>query len=247
MKRGCHLQPLFLFRINLNLLPILSIFALTMIASTKPKIYFISGLGADERAFHFLELSFCQPIFIKWLTPDKNETLRDYAMRLMAAMPEENPNIVGLSFGGMLASEIALAKPLAKVVIISSNKTSNEFPSYFLIGRYLPLYKMIPTDIMKYTKGIFGSFFGAEGSEQKKIQQIIAQETDIKFTKWAISSILKWQNKTSPTNITHIHGTSDKLLSYSFVKADYTIKGGKHLMVMDKADEISVLLKMLFI
>lgn len=215
--------------------------------ATKPTIYFISGLGADERAFHFLDLSFCQPIFIKWLTPGKNESLRGYAMRLMASMPQDNPNIVGLSFGGMLASEIALAKPLAKVVIISSNKTSDEFPSYFGIGKYLPFYKMIPTNIMKYTKGFYGALFGAEGTEQKKMQQIIAEETDIRFTKWAISSILTWQNKTTPTNVTHIHGTSDKLLSYRFVKADYTIKGGKHLMVMDKANEISVLLKMLFI
>jgi hypothetical protein len=31
------------------------------------KVYFISGLGADKRAFSFLDLSFCEPVFINWI------------------------------------------------------------------------------------------------------------------------------------------------------------------------------------
>jgi hypothetical protein len=46
------------------------------------KVYFISGLGADKRAFSFLDLSFCEPVFIEWIKPLKNETLQGYALRL---------------------------------------------------------------------------------------------------------------------------------------------------------------------
>ena len=54
-----------------------------------------------------------------------------------------------------------------------------------------------------------------------------------------------WENNITVENITHIHGTSDKLLPYKKVKADYTINGGTHLMVMNNPEEISDLLKKL--
>jgi hypothetical protein len=46
------------------------------------KVYFISGLGADKRAFSFLDLSFCEPVFIDWIQPLKNELLPEYALDL---------------------------------------------------------------------------------------------------------------------------------------------------------------------
>jgi len=42
-------------------------------------IYFISGLGADERVFQFLDLSDIKKVFIKWITPQINEELSAYA------------------------------------------------------------------------------------------------------------------------------------------------------------------------
>jgi pimeloyl-ACP methyl ester carboxylesterase len=212
----------------------------------KPKIYFISGLGADERAFHFLDLFFCHPVFMGWPQPNKKESLHDYAMRMMALIPEENPNIIGLSFGGMLASEIALAKPKAKVVLISSNKTSAELPPYFRVGKYLPLYKLMPNNIMQSSPKLFMWAMSADGKEQKTKLLQMARYTSIPFTKWAIGSILNWKNKTLPQNVTHIHGNKDILLPLKYVKADYTINGGKHAMVMDQADEISEILKQVF-
>jgi len=104
------------------------------------KVYFISGLGADKRVFSFLDLSFCVPVFIEWITPLKKESLESYALRLSKNIPEINPTIVGISFGGMLATEIAKANPDIKAIIISSNKTSAELPNLFRIGKYLPVY-----------------------------------------------------------------------------------------------------------
>lgn len=178
----------------------------------RPKIYFISGLGADERAFHFLDLSFCEPVFMDWLPPKKYESLHEYAMRLMAFIPEENPNVIGLSFGGMIAAEIALIKPKANMVLISSNKTSAELPVYFRIGKYLPLYKLMPNNIMKSSPKLFMWAMSAKGKEQKMMLLQMARDASIPFTKWAIHSILHWQNKTAPKNVTHIHGNKDILL-----------------------------------
>jgi hypothetical protein len=49
-------------------------------------------------------------------------------------------------------------------------------------------------------------------------------DTDTQFIKWAVYSILHWENSIVPENHVHIHGTSDRLLPYRLVKADYPVK-----------------------
>ncbi len=210
-------------------------------------VYFISGLGADRRAFSFLDLSFCNPIFIDWLDALPKETLEQYALRMYQQIPEKDPVIVGLSFGGMLTTEMAKANPNIRGIIISSNKLPTEFPTLLKLGKILPVYKWTSGSFNKKFNQTFSWFLGVKGTEQRKIRQQLIQDSDPVFTKWAIGAILHWQNKTAPTNITHIHGTADKLLPYRYVKPDHTIEGGEHLMVMDKAGEISVLLKKLVV
>lgn len=208
-------------------------------------VYFISGLGASKKAFTFLDLSFCNPIFIEWIDPLKNESLPSYALRLSKQIKESNATIVGLSFGGMLATEIAKNNPSMQAIIISSNKTHREFPKLLKIGKYLPIYQWLPNYSMKKSSTFFAWILGAKGKEQKITQQQIVKETNPIFTKWAIYAILNWYNTTIPKNLIHIHGTADKLLPYSLVNANYNIKKGEHLMIMDEANEISSLLKKL--
>jgi hypothetical protein len=57
--------------------------------------------------------------------------------------------------------------------------------------------------------------------------------------KWALDKITFWKNTTVPGNVIHIHGTADKILSYKYVHCDYTIDKGEHLMVLNRAREVS--------
>jgi pimeloyl-ACP methyl ester carboxylesterase len=207
------------------------------------KVYFISGLGADKRAFSFLDLSFCEPVFIDWIQPVKNESLQDYALRLKEQINDKDAIVVGVSFGGMLATEIAKKDSSIKAIIISSNKIKKEFPGIFMIGKYIPLYKWMPASLLKKATIFRKLFFGPKGEAQQKIFHQILNDTDTRFTKWAVYAMLHWKNAVIPQNIVHIHGSSDKLLPYRLVKADYTIDKGTHLMVMNQHREVSSLLK----
>lgn len=209
------------------------------------KVYFISGLGADKRIFSFLDLSFCEPVFIDWITPVKNETLENYALRLRQQIPEQSPWIVGISFGGMLTVEIAKADPTVHAIILSSNKTKQEFPAYFKAGLYLPLYKWSPARWSKRFTLRTSFLLGGTNEAEKKLLHQIIRESDIRFVRWAISAILHWKNMSIPGNIIHVHGTADKLLPCRYVKADYLVEGGTHVMTLDKHAEISRLLQRL--
>ena len=192
-----------------------------------------------------MDLSFCHPIFISWKTPVERETLPSYAERMFADINDEEATIVGLSFGGMLATEIAKKHPRTKVIIVSSAKTHREIPGYLRFWRHFPIYKL-HSDKMKNVSGRFVlSILGSKGVEQKKLQLQILKDSNPAFTRWATDAIVNWNNIVVPKNVTHIHGTADKLLPYRYVKADYTIPGGEHVMLMDMPAEVSALLKQL--
>lgn len=207
------------------------------------KVYFISGLGANSRAFNFLDLTFCEPVFIEWIEPLPRESLEHYAMRLKENITESNPVVVGVSFGGMLATEMAKRDPTLKAIIISSNKTSAEFPGYLRMWRYFPVYKWAPPGLVKASGRLTKRFVGPKGQEEKKVFMQILHESNPAFTSWATDAILNWKNKDVPQNVVHIHGDADTLLPYRYVKCNHTIKHGSHLMIMDKAKELSILLK----
>ncbi len=207
------------------------------------KVYFISGLGADKRAFSLLDLSFCEPEFIDWISPVKNESLQSYAMRLRQQIKEEHPTVVGVSFGGMLACEMAKADNKMKVIIIASNKSADEFPVYLRMAKYFPIYKWLPGKLLKTRK--LNWMLGAKGEEQKKLIRAILSDSDPAFLKWAVGAILNWKEKIVPANVKHIHGTADKLLPFRYVKADFEITGGTHLMSINKPVEVAALLKQL--
>ena len=211
------------------------------------KVYFISGLGADERAFQSLELKGIEPIHLSWMEPKKNETMQAYAKRMAARITTPDPIIVGLSFGGMMAIEIAKCISVKKIILISSAKNNKELPPYFTICRYVPLHKLLPLRLISlHTKGMF-YVFGTRTEEQKKNLQNIIKGTVSGFNKWAIDKVVKWNNKDTPKNVIHIHGDTDNLLPYRYIKADYTIEKGGHFMIVNQANELSALLQKLIV
>ena len=181
---------------------------------------------------------------LNWISPLKNETLSAYALRLQQKfIHEESPVIVGLSLGGMVATEIAKSNPSAKVIIVSSAKTRNEIPFYFKTFRYIPLYKTLPEWSIRQHSPMREFFLGAKHEHTIRYVKKVAEHADADFYRWAVGAILNWENEIIPSNVVHLHGTNDKLLPYKFVKSDITVNNGGHLMIIENADEVSGLLK----
>lgn len=211
------------------------------------KVYFISGLGADKRVFSYLDLSFCEPVYIDWIEAKPNESLAQYATRLREFIPEDEPVVVGLSLGGMIATEMAKQDERVKSIIISSNKLASEFPRHLKVFRHFPFHKVIPGAALKRYQNFYTSIFGVKNPEQKKLIYQIVADSDMKFVKWAITAILKWDNAVIPKNLVHIHGTADRLLPYKRAKVDYIIEGGSHVMTLDKAEQLSAIVRKLVV
>jgi pimeloyl-ACP methyl ester carboxylesterase len=207
------------------------------------KIYCISGLGADERVFDKLKIHGVILQYIKWLMPEKNETIENYSSRMSLQIEDENPILMGISFGGIMAIEIAKQKQTQKIILISSVKTKNELPAWMRFCGKLYLNLFMPARSPKWFSPIAENYLGAANVEEKKLAKNFRETISPAYLHWAVDKIIKWQNAIQPATIFHIHGTHDKTFPIKNVQPTHSIKNGGHFMIMNKADEISAIIE----
>lgn len=219
------------------------IFLSLISAKLSNKIYILSGLGADERVFQKLDFSGFDVTFVHWIVPLDKETIEEYAKRLLNQIPTEKPILVGLSFGGIMAVEIAKLIATEKVILIASAKTKSEIPFYFRLAGKLRLHKLVPTALLKSSNFMTNWLFGASTLEDKQLLKQIMIDADPIFLKWAIDKVARWKNVTQTRNILHIHGTIDKILPSRYVNTDIQVPNGGHLMTLNMAVDLTKILR----
>lgn len=203
------------------------------------EIYCISGLGADKRAFQYLKLNNCNLHFIEWIKPFKNETITSYTSRLLEQIKSNNPVLIGMSFGGMIAVEMAKQIDTEKVILISSIKTKYEMPLLYRVLAATGIQYIFPLKKIKYAYTIAFWFFGVRQEKEKKFLKTILLETEPNLFEWSIKAAIGWQNNVQPKNCYHIHGTIDKIFPIKNIKANCKIENGGHFMIVNKAANIS--------
>ena len=207
-------------------------------------IYCVSGLGADDRVFQKLKFEGYQPVHISWLDPEPKESIANYARRLASQIKSDDPIIIGLSFGGLIAVEIAKQINAKKVILISSVKNQQEIPFYFKIFRWFPIYCLIPAKLILWFGQLLAAwFFSLQTIDERKLFRAILLDTDAKFMKWAIHQVITWKNELIPENTYHIHGQSDRIFPNRFVREDFSVAKGGHFMIMNQAEHISQLIQ----
>ncbi len=171
--------------------------------------------------------------------PEQDESIESYAARMRAGIEEENPVLMGLSFGGMICTEIAKQVPVKKLIIISSVKSSGELPAWMKIVAKLRLHKIVPLKSSKLTEPIQNIMLGADSAEEKMIAAEYRKKVNITYTNWAVNQAINWKNNWQHPATVHIHGDVDRMFPIKNIKPDFTIKNGGHFMIMNKAADIS--------
>lgn len=204
------------------------------------KIYGFSGLGADERVFHLLNDKLKKPISpIPWIAPAEEESIEQYASRISEQIEKEKEIVlVGVSFGGIIATEIAKRTTVKKIILISSIATKEEVPWYFKLTGSLNTGKLIPEKHIIPPPLVANWFFSVKQTEHKELLKDILKHTDTSFAKWAVEKISTWANTSEPEGIIRIHGTHDRVLPITR-KVSVKINNAGHFMIVQRADEIA--------
>lgn len=207
-------------------------------------VYFISGLGADERMFQKLMLPAHWNIrHLAWLPPQHKEPLAAYSKRMAQSInTSEEFVLVGLSFGGMIAVEMSRLVSPKLIVLLSSVSTRRELPSSFKWLGKLQINKLVPSFLFNRIYPFTYWFAGVKKREDKRALRDVITGTSPRLFKWSVNKILNWKNEIRPNHLVHIHGTADRIFPIGKTKADIKVAGGGHLMVYTMPEEISPIL-----
>ncbi len=207
------------------------------------KIYCISGLGADHSLFQKLSIGQYELVALPWVDYDAADDMATYAAKMAGEIPEEHAVIIGLSFGGMLATEIAKTHPSWKIFLVSSAKTAGELGynngSFSKLLKWISRSQLIPSVFLGRPNPVSMALLGAKTVEEKKMIREVMRHSDPNFYRWCINTILHWTNTTITPNIVHIHGTNDQVIRPAPVKPHYWIQIGSHIMIYNRAAEVS--------
>ncbi|MBK9993019.1 MAG: alpha/beta hydrolase [Saprospiraceae bacterium] len=208
------------------------------------KLYFISGLGVDHRAFKFIQLpSKFEVIHLPWLIPEQSESLESYAKRMTEKIDAANDfSLIGLSFGGVLANEMMDYVKPKHTILISSIASRNELPLHYRIAGAFHLNQFFSLRSMNQIPSVNYFVFGVSSDQDKQLLNEILKDTDPEFSSWAVNQLLQWKREKPQSSILRIHGDQDLVLPITGFTPDHIIRGGGHFMISTKAEEISAIL-----
>jgi pimeloyl-ACP methyl ester carboxylesterase len=197
------------------------------------KVYFISGMGADHRAFSYITLpKGFEAIHISWIKPDKKEPLAAYALRLAGAIRTSEPFIlVGLSMGGMMAVEIAKKFPPVCTVLISSISLSGQLPLYYRLAGKLKANFLLSPALLKRLAGLKKALTRRPSPASKLVSDMF-RACDNEFFKWATCAVPGWDNHQVPQPLYHIHGKRDRVLPIRLTHPTQAVARAGHMLVM---------------
>ena len=205
-------------------------------------VYMFPGLGADESIFRNLHLPGYEIQHIKWIKPLNDESVAEYAQRLTYQIKKDTqPVLLGLSFGGMVAQEMAKIIDPLSTIIVSSIKHERERPLQVLLAEQLRPHKFVPSILAIEFDFWYYWAFGPTTRFEKTYIKRMAKGIHPDFTDWAANAAINWKNSQEVSNLLHIHGTKDNLFPACYVKDAIMIEGGTHFMVYNKADQVATI------
>lgn len=206
------------------------------------------GMGASPKIFEYW--SFPAPYRLNrlsWIPPEKDESLQQYAKRMWERIPEAEPILVGVSFGGVLIQEMAKIRKVRKLVLISTVKSRAELPVSMKMATYTRIHKYLPLKWVKNVDTLAQFAFGKGIQKRLELYQRYLSERDPEYLAWAINALVHWQ-QTSPLEQTiHIHGDEDTVFPVKNLNGSFDTLPGGHAIVLTQAkwfnDELPSLLE----
>lgn len=194
------------------------------------------GMAASPKIFELIKFpSNYKIIYLTWIKPNLNETLKSYAKRMSILINDVNPVLIGVSFGGILVQEISKHIKVKKLIIISSVKSKVELSLSMKFAKKTGIHHLLPLnwidDLEKLLLFVFGPSIKARVDTYKKY----LSERDPDYLKWSINEIVNWKQIKYDKNIIHIHGEKDKVFPLNYLERNknfITIKNGTHATIL---------------
>ncbi|GGF75383.1 YqiA/YcfP family alpha/beta fold hydrolase [Wenyingzhuangia marina] len=204
-------------------------------------VYFLPGMSACSAIFERIQLpkEKYKMHFLEWIMPhSKKESLTDYTKRFAKQITEKNPVLVGVSFGGVLAQEIAQIIPAKKIILISSVKSPEEYSPFFKTVKATKIHKLLPISFINWSENLLHKNGSKKVRNTLSVYRKFLPLRNKLYTQWAVRSFLYWKGCNNHVDLFHLHGDADKIIPIHYIKNCEIIKNGTHVMILTKSSTI---------
>ncbi|WP_027124792.1 alpha/beta fold hydrolase [Gelidibacter mesophilus] len=199
-------------------------------------VYLMPGMAAKPTIFDRIKLPADQfkIYWLEWMIPEENESLEDYAKRMILKIDHENPVLLGVSFGGILVQEMSKFMKIRKLIVVSSVKSRHELPKRMKVAKFIKAYKFAPTQLLSNLDVLKKYAFNDTISKRIDLYKTYLAVNDKRYLDWALREMLLWDQEEPNAAAIYIHGDRDAIFTHSCEGNCIIVKDGTHIMIVTK-------------
>jgi pimeloyl-ACP methyl ester carboxylesterase len=204
-------------------------------------IFLLPGLNGDPRVFTPQLRAFPSARVVAWPPPMACEPLAEYARRIASSLdPGQDCIVAGVSFGGIVAIEVARHLRAKACLVIASSRDVRGLP---IAIRFLrPFASLIPPSALH--QAVYGGWSTATSASpyRRRIRRLSGEERT--FRRWAVQALLTWRPQRSPPCLVfQIHGDCDVEFPAGRNFAEYIVPRAGHLLTLTHAEIVNDLFR----
>ena len=207
-----------------------------------PRLILFSGLGVGGELFIPQRPISARVETPTWIDPIEAESIRQYALRMAETIePGDDLFVGGVSFGGMIALEVAQTLQARGVFLSSSGYSYRQIALPIrMIGHAvgaapIPLLRAALTGA-----GLLVRVVGRPNRRQRNLVLSLVPKANLKLTRWGGPAIMNWEFRgTLPCPVHQVHGEIDRVVPRANVDPDLTIEGGGHIINVTHAQQVN--------
>lgn len=213
----------------------------------RARLVLLPGLGCDARLFEPQRRAFPALETPAWLEPERRETLAAYGARMARALSDDDRPLVlgGVSFGGMVALEMARHLELKAVVLLASAAAPSEVR--LALRAFKPIVRALPLAVFRamhpFAPFVYGNF-AESAKEHRELFVTMLRDTPPSFLRWACGAALHRRVvRDLPCPVLRIHGSGDRIVPAEGVSTDLLVRGGGHLLNLTHPEVVNAFLR----
>jgi len=202
---------------------------------------FLPGVGVDGRLFQpQRELPF--PFEVPaWLPVRPREALPSYAKRFAASLGRADL-LVGVSFGGILAQEIAPRVKARLVVGIATGRHRRDVP------RLIRFAELVARNIAPLTTGpgrlaVQARLFGGLAERHARMMVAMMKDASPVFVREAARMVCGWEGADPGCPARFLHGREDLIMRPRTFEPDEWVEGAGHLVNLTHARRVNAFVR----
>ncbi|MEM1212934.1 MAG: alpha/beta hydrolase [Planctomycetota bacterium] len=207
------------------------------------KIVLLPGLGADAELFEPQVRAFGDRLIVpEWVEPDANDSIAEYALRWGAVIKEQldreapgEPVLLGgVSFGGMIALDMAGLIGASGVVLIAGCVDPSEVSARTLLAQRIG--SMVPRTAWGLTLKAMALPFAkldGLGDDDTALLRRVAGRVDVPLLDWGGGALRDWtgpEHLEAGMPVFRMHGRQDWVIPCPESGVDVVLPDGRHLI-----------------